>query len=554
MAEININPYGTGGQAASGLDIVNNCTEGGINKALSAEMGKELNERIDEVEGTCEVPYFHDAPLPRWKDSLKVLFIGNSLTKYGSEYLATILNELNVAADKVTIHDAYSSGRELATWLGVLQTNGTIMELYSWAKTNNQWSRSYRTDRGLRDEVADTPWDVIVFQLNYDSGEYGECVYDYSTFKDTIKSFIYEIRQICPNKHVAFGFEMVYAQNQTRSENVATWESIVKATKELVADSGLFIVPWGTAFMNAVSTNEFKGEDHSFLICDIYGHEAQGVARYITSCTIWESIFAPVFGSMYGLNQIPTYTADGNAFAGSEIPVTSSNIRLCQQAVMAAVSDMWSANKSIDPYDSVIEYIGTTGIQYIDTGIIENTRNIEVTLEVAWTGTDANATEIFFGYMRYLADPQYPHTQIYKSQGKWGFSPANGNVLTNISVDHNKHTLYVTGNESTNKASVSVDNGTATAVTTRADGIASNTIHYYLGGRSEEDGLFNRGSSARFYRLNYKKFADAEHRKLTKEWNFIPVRIGQVGYMFDTIHKVLYGNAGTGAFTLGSDV
>lgn len=349
MAEININPYGTGGQAASGLDIVNNCTEGGVDKALSAEMGKELNERLEEVEDTGVVSYFRNAPLPRWKDSLNVLFIGNSYIKYGSEYLATILNELNVASDKVTIHAAYTSGQKLSTWLSLFSTDGTIQELYSWSKSGSSWSRSYRTDRGIRSEVADTAWDVIIFQVYPQTAESGECADDYATFKDTVESFIYEIRKVCPNKHVAFGFNMIWAKNQTRSDNVATWASIVKATKQLVADSGLVIIPSGTAIQNAISTNTFKGESHSFLSCDQYGHPAQGVGRYITSCVLWESIFAPIFGSMYGLNQAPTYTADSNAYAGSEIPVTALNIRLCQQVVMAAVCDMWTANTTIDP-------------------------------------------------------------------------------------------------------------------------------------------------------------------------------------------------------------
>ena len=44
MANTNIYPYGQGGQAADGLGIVNDLTTGGADKALSAEMGKELNK------------------------------------------------------------------------------------------------------------------------------------------------------------------------------------------------------------------------------------------------------------------------------------------------------------------------------------------------------------------------------------------------------------------------------------------------------------------------------------------------------------------------------
>ena len=36
--------------------------------------------------------------------------------------------------------------------------------------------------------------------------------------------------------------------------------------------------------------------------------------------------------------------------------------------------------------------------------------------------------------------------------------------------------------------------------------------------------------------------------------DLIPVRVGQVGYMYDRVSKKLFGNAGTGAFVLGPDV
>jgi hypothetical protein len=35
--------------------------------------------------------------------------------------------------------------------------------------------------------------------------------------------------------------------------------------------------------------------------------------------------------------------------------------------------------------------------------------------------------------------------------------------------------------------------------------------------------------------------------------DFIPVRVGNVGYMYDKVSKQLFGNQGTGAFILGPD-
>lgn len=37
-------------------------------------------------------------------------------------------------------------------------------------------------------------------------------------------------------------------------------------------------------------------------------------------------------------------------------------------------------------------------------------------------------------------------------------------------------------------------------------------------------------------------------------FDFIPVRVGQVGYMYDKVSGQLFGNAGTGDFILGNDI
>ena len=36
--------------------------------------------------------------------------------------------------------------------------------------------------------------------------------------------------------------------------------------------------------------------------------------------------------------------------------------------------------------------------------------------------------------------------------------------------------------------------------------------------------------------------------------NFVPVRVENVGYMYDTVSRRLFGNIGTGNFILGSDI
>lgn len=58
---------------------------------------------------------------------------------------------------------------------------------------------------------------------------------------------------------------------------------------------------------------------------------------------------------------------------------------------------------------------------------------------------------------------------------------------------------------------------------------------------------------------NYTKYAGKIYSVQISQGNqivmdLIPVRVGNVGYMFDKISGNLYGNNGTGSFTLGPDV
>lgn len=312
-------------------------------------------------------PYFNNPSLPVWKDNLKVLFIGNSYTLYSiTEAMPTIMNNLQIGQNEVRLSYMHMQESTLKGWLDEFVANhetepqnqttrGAEMQIYYNTSTSMWVSRNAGGGMGtgkICNTVKNTAWDVIIFQVYPQTASSGERANNYASFKDTIKSFIYEIRKVCPNPNVAFGFHMIWPMSKTdtsRSANIATWNAICNATKQLAIDAGVkIIVPSGTVLMDAASTNTFKGEDHTFLVRDDRGHPAHGVASYILSCAIWESIFAPVFGkSMYGLTQLPPY--DGDASNVADIEVTASNILLCQKVAMAAVCDMYNVTDDIDP-------------------------------------------------------------------------------------------------------------------------------------------------------------------------------------------------------------
>lgn len=47
MANSTVYPYGTGGQLPSSIGLINDLVTGGVDKALTAEMGKTLKDYID---------------------------------------------------------------------------------------------------------------------------------------------------------------------------------------------------------------------------------------------------------------------------------------------------------------------------------------------------------------------------------------------------------------------------------------------------------------------------------------------------------------------------
>lgn len=84
-----------------------------------------------------------------------------------------------------------------------------------------------------------------------------------------------------------------------------------------------------------------------------------------------------------------------------------------------------------------------------------------------------------------------------------------------------------------------LSSGTFTALT-------ENSLEMYLFGCNQRGTLQGSTNTLIYYFTAYKDN--------TPIIDLIPVRVGQVGYMYDKVSGQLFGNAGTGAFILGPDV
>lgn len=191
------------------------------------------------------------------------------------------------------------------------------------------------------------------------------------------------------------------------------------------------------------------------------------------------------------------------------------------------------------PYDAVVEYLESTGTQWIDTGITcRSYDGITAAFQVNAPQVGSNAY-IFFGEGRSYTSE---NMELYTASDKTKISfLIQGN--TDITLDY------------TQKFNIDVRNKIAT----------------FTDDLGQTIGIANR-SMAPDYTCLYTMAVYATHRanilkgKHIRCFKFqiiqdsvividlIPVRVGQVGYLYDRVSGQLFGNAGTGAFVVGPDV
>lgn len=175
------------------------------------------------------------------------------------------------------------------------------------------------------------------------------------------------------------------------------------------------------------------------------------------------------------------------------------------------------------PYDAKIEYLESTGTQFIDTGLklcsgIYNNFRIETKIK-SCARVDATQYAVILACV--LENNSFPGFII--------------RYAGDVHLVYNNSTTRVGGSDSIIEINHFFDN------------ISQHDIPTTLYAGYNRDGGVFRYSKVTIYYLkiygNEELIAD-----------FIPVRIGQVGYMYDKVSGQLFGNSGKGEFILGPDV
>lgn len=226
------------------------------------------------------------------------------------------------------------------------------------------------------------------------------------------------------------------------------------------------------------------------------------------------------------------YENDGTgAFtAGPEVNYSVKTLLLKRRRALSSLS--------IPAYTSRVEYLQSTGTQYIDTGIYGTSNlNFEVCFEFASKSSpgDANSATIFGARQSYLSRG-FQLSTFSSGTIQW-----SGTLHRNIGVTA-VNTKYVVKLLS---SSVYVNGVPKVTVSSYTFDTPTTLLIFALQEPTEIKELL----SGRIY---YLKLYDRTSGDLIAD--FIPVRVEQTGYLYDTVTGKLLRNAGTGAFILGPDI
>ena len=181
---------------------------------------------------------------------------------------------------------------------------------------------------------------------------------------------------------------------------------------------------------------------------------------------------------------------------------------------------VWQQNQL--PYDCQIEYLESSGSQYIETGVVANPG--EISFEVDCTIENNSGSSVYtVGGLHYIYQSSNGGIRTGGTNTAISYTPGNRITIT-ASYDNQNRRVITIGN---------------TVVTGTAYNAGSG--EFVLLRIPKEPNCIGKLYSAKVY-LNSILVRD-----------MIPVRIGQIGYMYDKISGQLFGNDGTGNFTLGPD-
>lgn len=198
---------------------------------------------------------------------------------------------------------------------------------------------------------------------------------------------------------------------------------------------------------------------------------------------------------------------------------------------------------SAKPYDAEVEYLESTGTQYIDTGIVVNN---QISMESCFAIT-ATTPDFYVQGMTMGSNCGFFNVGCYDGVTLGAYFSANSRGGAQISYDRDFHTYFISASLQR------IDNTTAHINTGQHIGYNTDTQKYEA---PVSIHLFNRNitwQSPSYGNMPCRKKYDKILFKNILIADYIPVRVGNVGYMYDKVSERLFGSQGTEPFIVGPD-
>lgn len=197
------------------------------------------------------------------------------------------------------------------------------------------------------------------------------------------------------------------------------------------------------------------------------------------------------------------------------------------------------------PYDAEVEWLESTGTQYIDTGILATSAT---SMECQFAFLDSQCPQFMCMGATHKGNCGFFNLSAGYTAGKLGaYMSANAREGAEIDYDTQYHTYYLSASEQR------IDN-TITSYTSgqhfgynSQSGVTRQPINIYLLRRNIDFEATSYGYMT--CRLKYVRIMN--NGILVRD--YIPVRKGNTGYMYDKVSGRLFGNQGTGSFVVGPD-
>lgn len=191
------------------------------------------------------------------------------------------------------------------------------------------------------------------------------------------------------------------------------------------------------------------------------------------------------------------------------------------------------------PYDAEIEYLENSGTQWIDTNWIPDlTKDLRIECSAGWVRTDRGM--LISAWSQQTKDGNNLSVELFSSKVLRTYAGQRDVVLSrNIEKLNVLYPIEITYTASNGLCTMNIDNNT------------------YSGNVSQIGRILNTQSAVlgndQSHRFPYGMFGEIKVYNPNLVIDFIPVRIGTTGYMYDKVSKQLFDNSGTGEFILGPD-